>query len=178
MSKFEYEEVAVATDGSEIWRNGVRYVPEPVAIPKPIQFANPSCQHRRISNDTWQCEACGEQMTGQRSIPQIVKSAPNAAAGLCENGPDCDGGEGCTAVYVPDLSREVSVLIGTDVTYTCRRCSNDGTVMSARDPIEWDCGHSHQGARIPARPVTGRGGGGDGRTGPVLAGGPGGGGGA
>lgn len=121
------------------------------AVPQRFMLGlNPSCQHRQIDNDTWQCEACRETMIGQRSIPQWIKSAPNAAAGLCENGPDCDGGEGCTAVYVPDLTREINVLIGTDVTYACQRCRNDGTALSANAPIEWDCGHSHHGARIPA----------------------------
>lgn len=142
---------------------------------KPVPMTNPSCQHRQINNHDWRCEACGEQMTGQSSIPQYVKSAPNAAAGLCANGPDCDGGEGCTAVYIPDRSREVTVMIGTEVTYTCQRCLNDGTVMSAGEPIQWDCGRDHRGARIPAKPVVaGGGGGGGGRPRPS---GPGGGGG-
>ncbi len=154
MSQFEFEECAVATDGSEIWRNGVRYVAEPAVIPKPVPFANPSCQHRSINNDTWQCEACGETMIGCDATPQYVKSAPNAAAGLCANGPDCDGSEGCIALYIPDMTRAREVLIGTDITYKCQRCCNDGTAMSASAPIEWDCGHSHHGARIPAPRTT------------------------
>ena len=140
MTEFEFEECSVATDGSEIWRNGVRYVPEP-AIPKPVPFVNPSCQHRKINNDTWQCEACGETMIGCDATPQYVKSAPNAAAGLCANGPDCDGSEGCIALYIPDMTRAREVLIGTDITYKCQRCC-------------WDCGHSHHGARIIPAPRT------------------------
>lgn len=112
---------------------------------------NPSCQHRMIANSTGQCVACGEQMEAVTYQPEYVTSAPNAAAGLCSNGPDCDGGEGCTAVYVPDTRRAVQVHIGTDVLYQCRRCSNNGTIITAGDPIEWDCGHDHRGDRLPAQ---------------------------
>ena len=154
MTEFEFEECSVATDGSEIWRMGVRFVPvadDYQHVPQRTMLGNnPSCQHRSIDNGTWHCEACGEAMIRRLDTPLHVKSAPNAAAGQCANGPDCDGGEGCTAVYVPDLSQERDVLIGTDVTYGCQRCSNNGTVMSADAPIEWACGQSHHGARIPA----------------------------
>ena len=112
---------------------------------------NPSCQHRMIANSTGQCVVCGERMESVTYDPQYVTSAPNAAAGLCQNGPDCDGGEGCTAVYVPDTRRAVQVHIGTDVRYECRRCRNNGTIITAGDPIEWDCGHDHRGDRLPAR---------------------------
>lgn len=82
-------------------------------------------------------------MIGCDATPQYVKSAPNAAAGLCANGPDCDGSEGRIALYIPDMTRAREVLIGTDITFKCQRC-----------PIQWDCGHSHHGARIPAPRTT------------------------
>ncbi|AKF14489.1 hypothetical protein SEA_FLAGSTAFF_52 [Mycobacterium phage FlagStaff] len=125
---------------------GTSHVPQRVMLND-----NPSCQHRMIANSTGECVACGERMEAVEYRPEYVTSAPNAAAGLCANGPDCDGGEGCTAVYVPDVGRARQVLIGTDVLYRCRRCSNNGTTITADQPIEWDCGHDHRGDRLPAR---------------------------
>ena len=114
MSQFEFEECAVATDGSEIWRNGVRYVAEPAVIPKPVPFANPSCQHRSINNDTWQCEACGETMIGCdadgfglphelfTSLPYPVAPVVGAAGGSC--GGASTASTASTAVPIPSPS--------------------------------------------------------------------------
>lgn len=125
----------------------------PIAAPRRwiLGGDNPSCQHRMIANTTGQCVACGEAMESVEYRPEYVTSAPNAAAGLCSNGPDCDGGAGCTAVYVADYARAKQVHVGTDVVYRCARCSNDGTVLRADEPIVWDCGHDHRGDRLSAR---------------------------
>ena len=130
--------------------NVLRTLFGPIASPQRVMLSdNPSCQHRMIANSTGQCVTCGEQMESVEYRPEYVTSAPNAAAGLCDNGPDCDGGAGCTAVYVPDYRRAEQVHIGTDVLYRCRRCPNDGTVLTMGSPIEWDCGHDHRGDRLP-----------------------------
>jgi hypothetical protein len=92
---------------------------------------NPTCQHYRIDNDTWQCGACGERMVQQDMEARTVLSAPNAAAG--------------SGVYVPDVQRQKTVVIGHDVTYKCERCGQDGTVID-HTGISWDCGHVHRGA--------------------------------
>lgn len=121
--------------------------------------SNPSCQHYRIDNDTWQCTACGERMVTQRQDAETVLSAPNAAA--CTN-PACvaalDDGTydeanppaGCTnahGFYVPDRSRERTVVIGWDFTYECERCGNNGTLFDNRG-VTWSCGNVHRGQRV------------------------------
>ncbi|BBC43329.1 hypothetical protein [Mycobacterium phage Y10] len=123
---------------------------------------NPSCQHRRIDNETWKCVECGEQMIAQSVEADTVLSSPNAAG--CNN-PACraalaDGTydennppAGCqnpSGVYVADVRLQREVVIGYDVTYECERCANDGTIYSS-DGVTWDCGHCHRGDRLPAR---------------------------
>lgn len=119
------------------------------------------CPHYRIDNETWQCVECGERMIAQTRNSKTVLSAPNAAG--CIN-PAClaalEAGDydetnppaGCTnphGSYVPDRSRERTVVVGWDSTYECERCRNDGTVFDSSG-VTWECGKSHRGARIPA----------------------------
>lgn len=108
------------------------------------------CLHHRINNDTWQCEACGDRMISRNEETQFIKSAPNAAAGLCANGPDCDGGDGCTAVYIPDHGRAKTIPLHIHVSYECDRCQYDGSFFSSGITV-WDCGRSHRGDTIPVR---------------------------
>jgi ribosomal protein L37AE/L43A len=113
---------------------------------------NPSCQHYRIDNDTWQCVACGERMVYQTVEAETVLSAPNAAP--CRDpehlaaiaaGDDFE----CSHPYVPDVRRKKTVVIGYNATYRCERCEQGGTVMTTARSIRWDCGHVHRGDRIP-----------------------------
>jgi len=112
---------------------------------------NPSCQHHRINNDTWQCANCGERMISRTDEAETIISAPNAAP--CRNpehlaamaaGEDFE----CSHPYVPDVARQRTIIIGYDPIYTCERCSQNGTVLTAREPISWDCGQVHRGDRI------------------------------
>lgn len=101
-------------------------------IHKPLPInSNPSCQHHRIDNATWQCLNCGERMELQHVEAKTVLSAPNAAAG--------------TGVYVPDMARQKRAVVGEDVTYQCARCSNNGSVFTSNEPVQWDCGRVHAG---------------------------------
>lgn len=113
---------------------------------------NPSCQHYRIDNDTWQCVQCGERMMSQTVEAETVLSAPNAAPcrdpnhlAAIEAGEDFE----CHHPYVPDHSRAREVVIGYDARYKCDRCDQNGTVFD-RHGVSWDCGHAHRGHRIPA----------------------------
>lgn len=112
------------------------------------------CQHRHIDNDTWQCTNCGERMLSRSDKAETVISAPNAAP--CrdpEHLAAIAAGEEfeCSHPYVPDVSRQRTIVIGYQPVYTCERCSQDGTVMTAGEPISWDCGKWHEGDYISAR---------------------------
>lgn len=58
-----------------------------------------SCEHRQISNASWQCIDCGEKMRSRRRSEQrlVAGSSPDAP----------------------------SVLDGFEVIYDCARCSSD-----------------------------------------------------
>lgn len=117
---------------------------------------NPSCQHHRIDNDTWQCVECRERMISRSDEAETIISAPNANPcrdpehlAAIEAGEDFEFE--CSHPYVPDVTRQKTIVIGYDPAYLCERCSQNGTVMTAQEPISWDCGHVHRGQRISAR---------------------------
>lgn len=119
------------------------------------------CQHHRINNTDATCVECGAQMVTITHERDTIMSAPNAAACLnpacvqaLKDGTydDSDPPSGCTnphGAYVPDRSRERTIVIGYRVTYECDRCRFAGTYISS-DVTVWDCGKSHQGDYIPA----------------------------
>lgn len=118
-----------------------------------------TCHHDHIDNDTGNCVECGEQMESVSYKAETITSAPNIAE--CAN-PAClaalkDGTyddasppAGCTnpnGVYVPGMPK--TITSGYSVTYTCRRCHNNGTIFSP-DGVEWECGKVHRGDYIRA----------------------------
>lgn len=148
----DYEECAVALDGSVIWRNGIKYIPEPRYVTI-SGSANTSCQHHRIDNDTWQCAECGERMLSRTVEAETVLSAPNAAPcrdpnhlAAIEAGEDFE----CSHPYVPDVRRQKTVVIGYDATYRCERCCNDGDAIYDSSGVTWGCGRVHRGQRVSA----------------------------
>jgi hypothetical protein len=60
-----------------------------------------TCQHKQVSNATWQCTECGAKMVARRDEPQrlLAGSSPNAP----------------------------SFLEGFEVIYDCERCASDET---------------------------------------------------
>ncbi|MCV7174954.1 DUF7459 domain-containing protein [Mycolicibacterium sphagni] len=122
---------------------------------------NPTCQHRNINNDTWQCGACDERMFVQRQNVETVQTAPNAAA--CIN-PACEAElaagtydetrppTGCTnpsGIYVPDDARARTDVIAFDYEYECGRCNTNAhsLTMDSRG-MTWPCGGWHTGPRV------------------------------
>lgn len=83
-----------------------------------------TCLHPYVYSDNGACanDECGMIMDSISWDAEIVRSAPNAAAGMCANGNDCDGGDGCTAVYIPDHARARDVVVGYKYTVTCAYC--------------------------------------------------------
>lgn len=112
------------------------------------------CPHHRIDNETWQCVACQERMIGRTMEAETIRSAPNAAP--CRN-PDhlaaIEAGDEfeCHHPYMPDVSRERTIVIGYDCSYQCERCSNNGNTFWDTSGVSWDCGRVHRGRRIPVR---------------------------
>jgi predicted RNA-binding Zn-ribbon protein involved in translation (DUF1610 family) len=118
---------------------------------------NPSCQHHRVDNNKGACLTCGEQMIIQRCEAETVLSGgPNLAG--CSN-PAClaalDDGSyddthppaGCTnpdGVYIADPRNTRTIVVGFSYTYDCRRCGNNGTLIT-KDGFLWSCGGAHRG---------------------------------
>jgi hypothetical protein len=117
---------------------------------------NPTCQHRKIDNDTAKCVDCQESMILIKWNADTVVSADNAAA--CHN-PACqealDAGTydeidppvGCTnpnGTYIPMQPHEV--VLGYFMEYECVRCAQGGTTVTYdKDGIKWPCGGIHRG---------------------------------
>ncbi|ATN89907.1 hypothetical protein SEA_KLEIN_201 [Mycobacterium phage Klein] len=95
------------------------------------------CQHHFVDNETWKCEACGNQMIEQSIESETVLTAPNLAAG--------------TGVYVPDRTRQREVIVGYTVRYICERCEYDGDFFSSNGDYVVSCGQDHEGDYILVR---------------------------
>jgi hypothetical protein len=119
-----------------------------------------TCQHYLINNETCKCVECDELMIAQRINPHTVLSAPNAAG--CSNPAcqdalkvgtydECNPPAGCTnpsGTYIPDRSRERTLIVGYVYEYDCGRCSSNqgsATFVSGEVTI-FPCGGVHRGS--------------------------------
>jgi hypothetical protein len=129
-----------------------------------------TCQHYRIDNETRSCVECGERMIVQRVNAHTVLSAPNAAG--CGN-PACqealkDGTydernppAGCTnpsGIYIPDRTRERTLVLGYEYDYDCERCRSNkhSMTITSREVVIFPCGGAHRGDYVvcgPDRPM-------------------------
>lgn len=124
---------------------------------------NPTCQHRRIDDDTARCRACDEHMiTVTSKCETVLSGGPNAAgcinsaclAALDDGSYDRDDPPpGCTnpsGMYVPTYTPPRPIVIATMNHYQCERCAaNSNTItMEHKRHIIWPCGGRHEGARV------------------------------